>query len=281
MKGDAKVTINSQMEELLVEVKEGIAILTLNRPDKLNALTPSLFIRLSQICSELSEDESIKVAVITGAGRGFCVGADVGSSYFDDVLSDKPPREILKDWPYEKLVSPVGYEVLGIWNCIKPTIASVNGIAVGGGLGIAAACDIRIASENARFGFRFSALGIVPDAGSTYTIPRLIGFDKAFELYCTDSIIDAQEALRIGLVTKVVPHEELTEATMKLAEKIADGPSLAQILTKRGMREGVHNSFLGQLEYESYALSRVRSTQDYRNAVLAFLEKRKAEFTGR
>ena len=197
------------------------------------------------------------------------------------MLEDKPPHEILKQWSYERLVKPVGYEILDILSCIKPIIAAVNGITTAAGMSIAAACDIRIASENARFGSRFQAVGLVPDACGTYLIPRLIGFDKAFEMYCSDSIIDAHEALRIGLVTKVVPHNELMEVTMNLADKIAKGPSLAHILTKRGMREGLHNTFRTQLDYESYAQNYVRTTQDFRNGVLAFREKRKPKFTGR
>lgn len=237
------------------------------------------------MCREISEDESIKVVIVTGAGSAFCAGADIagagGHPAINDYVGDEPIREVLKGWSYERLVKPVGYEIFDIWNCIKPTIAMVNGVTAGAGMSIAAACDIRITSDNARFGLRFHAVGLIPDACGTYLIPRLIGYDKAFELYCSDSVIDAQEALRIGLVTKVVPDNQLVETTMNLAEKIAKGPSLAQILTKRGMREGLHNTFRTQLDYESYAQNYVRTTSDFKNAVLAFRDKQKPKFTGR
>jgi 2-(1,2-epoxy-1,2-dihydrophenyl)acetyl-CoA isomerase len=277
------MSLKSPTEELIVEVENGIAVITFNRPDKLNAITPTFFDGLAQVCREASADESIKCLVITGKGSGFCAGADItgGNPGIDDALSERPLSESMKEWTYNKFVGPVGYQILDIWNCIKPMICAINGVAVAAGLSIAGACDIRIASDRARFGMRFQLVGLVPDACATYFLPRLIGYDKAFELYVTDDLIGADEALKLGLVTRVVPHDKLMDAAMRLANTIVEGPSLAQILTKRGMREGLMNNIRTQIDYESYAQNFVRTTDDFKNAIKSFREKKKPKFKGR
>lgn len=272
------MAINNQMNTLVVDVKEGVVTITLNQPDKLNALTGQMGEALGKIYHEASNNDDIKVVVLTGAGRGFCSGWDISSSgepVMPKVLSGKQIEISHKAW-----TRPITREVLHIYHCTKPTIAAVNGIAGGVGVSFIAACDIRIASKAARFGLFFSNVGLVPDGGATYLLPRLIGLDKAFELYCTNRIINSNEALQMGLVTKLVSPDELTKVTMDLALKIAKGPSIALELTKYGMHQGLQNTIETQLNFETHAQNLCELTEDFKEAMQAFQERRPPQFKG-
>ena len=263
------MAIRSQTNEVLVEVNEGIVTVTLNRPDKLNAMTQAMQDTIDMICHSVSDDDKAKVLIITGSGRGFCVGFDVTAPMGKHEASRKVRCK------------PIGWQILSLYNCTKPTIAAINGITGGMANAIIAACDIRIASDAARFGAFWSGVGLIPDSASTYLLPRLIGLDRALEFFYTNDIIDANDALRIGLVTKVVPHDELMKASIDLALKIAKGPSVALELGKQVMRDGLQNTIETQLNYETHAQECCQKTGDFKEAIKAFQEKRPVQFKGK
>ena len=265
----------TQFENMILEKEEGVAILTLSRPDKLNAMTTKMWRDLPRIINNVREDDEIKVLILTGVGRAFCVGSDVGDRLANRI-EGKKIETTRKD-----LLEPVGYWAYLIRSLDKITIAAINGMAVGAGLSLALLCDIRIASEKARFGAVWVKMGLIADLGATYTLPRTVGTSKALELMTSGEIIDAREAERIGLVTKVSSHNELMKVAKDLATKLAKGPSIAIELMKRGVYKGMHNDMLTQLDFESYAQNLCRQTEDHMDAVRAFLEKREPRFRGR
>lgn len=260
-------------EDILLEEKEGIITLTLNRPDRLNSCTTRMYRELSNIMNQIKRNDEIKVVILTGAGRGFCAGSDVSDRLAGRVV--KPGEENR----YETL-QPVGAVALDIAGLDKPIIGAINGVAVGAGLSLALLCDIRFASESARFGAVWINMGLIPDVGATYYLPRIVGAEKALDLMLSGKIIDAEEALEIGLVSKVVPPDRLMAVAKELATKIATGPSVAIELTKRGLKRSFDNDLNPQLDYESYAQNLCRKTEDHKEAIQAFLEKRKPQFKG-
>ena len=263
-----------EFEGLELEKSEGIAVLTLNRPAKLNAITVEMgAVGLSKLLREIQEDDDIRVLVITGAGRGFCAGADVSTLASLTQLASKLKRQ-------EKLQA-VGAFALQLYDLDKPVIAAINGVAAGAGVSIALLSDIRIASENARFGMVFVDRGLIPDCGATFLMPRLLGTGKSFELMYTGDIIDAKEAKRIGLVDKVVPHDRLMDETMSLAKRLAKAPPLTLAQIRRAVHSGLLNNLEQQLYFESYAQNFLFGTEDFREGVSSFLEKREPQFKGR
>ena len=261
-------------EEILFEKRDGVATVTLNRPDRLNAFTTSMYQRLAEILDEIKKDDGLAVMVITGAGKGFCAGSDV---------SDRLARRIEKGSEESRFESlkQIGAVALDLEDFDKPIIAAVNGVAVGAGLSVALASDIRIASEKARFGAVWVRVGLIPDLGATYFLPQLVGIDKAMEMTLTGDLVDAEEALEIGLVTRVLKHDELMLRAAELAARIAEGPAIAIELTRRGLRRSLNNDLKSQLDYESYAQTICRYSTDHKEGVQAFIEKRKPEFRGR
>ena len=262
-------------QELIYSFKDGVATLTFNRPEKMNACTTAMYNGICQVADDVAANDDIKVLVITGAGRGFCAGSDVGSR-----LETRAKGERLEKSRRE-MVQPIGYFGSALYNLGKPTIAAVNGVAAGVGLSFALVCDIRIASDKARFGAVWVRMGLVPDGGGTYLLPRIVGLDKALELAVTGDIIDAREAERIGLVTKVVPHDDLMKVTEELASRIAKGPSVAVELMKRCMYRAVSGDYDAQLDFESYAQNLCVQTEDFKEATTAFREKREPRFQGK
>ncbi len=258
--------------DMILEKEDGIAILTLNRPEKLNAISMEMREGLVKVAEDVSRDDGIKVLIVTGAGRGFCSGADVSGQAARIAGELEMPR-----W---YVLEPTGAWLMPLRNLSKPTIAAVNGIAAGIGWTLALVCDMIIASEQARFGAIWVKRALIPDGGITYLLPRVMGTAKALELMLTGEIIDAREAERWGLVNRVVPHEELMKAARELATKIAKGPPIAIELTKRAVLRGLENDFERQLDFESYAQNICRGTEDHKEGVRAFLEKREPAFRG-
>ena len=262
-------------DELIYTAKEGVATLTLNRPEKLNACTTEMYKGITLVADEVRDNDELKVLVITGAGRGFCAGSDAQKRLAARAAGEK------METSRKEMVQPVGNFGVALQNLGKPTIAAVNGVCVGAGLSFALLCDIRIVSDKSRFGAVWVNRGLIPDVGGTFLLPRTIGLDKALELAFTGEIIDAKEAERINLVTKVVPHDDLMNVTYNLASRIANGPSVAIELMKRGIYRAMGGDYVAQLDFEGYAQQLCFQTEDFKEALSAFMEKRKAVFKGK
>ena len=271
--------MKSVSHEVIFTLEGGIGILTLNRPDKRNALTTEMYKSLRDVLQEVNGDDKVKVLVVTGAGPSFCAGSDIETRLLPRASNDqyvpieKTRAELLE--PVMLYVAPAFYDLN------KPSIAAINGVAAGAGLSIALLCDFRIASEKAKFIASWLNVGLTPDVGATFSLPRTIGVDKALRLFLTREAIDAREAERVNLVTEVVPHESLMKVTLDFAAKIAAGPSLAIELTKRAVYRGVVSDLLSQLYFENYAQNICFMSEDFREGVRAFLEKRPSRFKGK
>jgi 2-(1,2-epoxy-1,2-dihydrophenyl)acetyl-CoA isomerase len=260
-------------KELILEKEGHVAILTLNRPDKMNAISLDMRADLPLALQEVQEDDDLRVLIITGAGRGFCSGADVA------VQAARAAGQ-QTETSRKTILQLTGALILGFEKINKPTIAAVNGIAAGVGLTLTLACDIRLASTNARFSAIWVKRGLIADGGATLLLPLIVGMEKALELTFTGDIIDAQEADRIRLVSKVVPPEELMTRAKELAQKISANPPISLELVKRVMWERIRNQLREYLLFESYAQGVCRSTQDQKEAMKAFMEKREPVFRG-
>lgn len=258
--------------ELLYEVKDRIATLTLNRPDKLNAFTRAMIERWTWALGEAQRDPEVNVVIVTGTGRAFCAGGDVGR------MGEGTPTPLEhKNHLWENIHQiPKTLEAMD-----KPVIAMVNGLAVGAGMGMTLMCDLRIASEAAKFSTGYVNVGLVPGDGDAFFLPRLVGIAKALELLWTGDFVDAREAERLGIVNKVVPAGDLKQFTYELARRIADGPQIAIRLTKRLAYQSLRLDLRTHLDLASSHMAVVRDTEDHREGVRAFKEKRRAKFTGR
>jgi enoyl-CoA hydratase/carnithine racemase len=256
-----------EYEDLLLEKDDsGIATLTLNVPNKLNALTLKMGMSLPLAVDEVARDDNIRVLIITGAGRGFCSGADVSLLH--------PLTKVPEQSRFNRL-QVTGWPVADIFpKLLKPTIAAINGPCVGAGLSLALSCDIRIASETARFGVAQVARALAPDFGLTFYLPLAVGMSSALELMYTAELIDAAEALRIGLVSRVVPPDDLMETTRELANKIIRQAPLSIELTKKMAWHGFFDRLARQLELETDSIRICRQSEDHRDSVKAFLEKK-------
>jgi enoyl-CoA hydratase len=255
---------------LIYEKKDNIGVLTVNRPDKLNALSNELTEELQHLLDEIEKDVDLRVVVITGAGdKAFVAGADINELVERDALKGRD-------------VSRFRQALFArIENLPVPVIAAVNGYALGGGLELALACNIRIASEKAQFGAPEVKLGIIPGDGGTQRLPRLVGLGRAMELVLTGDFIDAQEAHRIGLVNRVVSPDELMESVMTLAKKIASRPPLAVKYAKEAVNRSQEGDTASGYALESYLHALACTTEDKKEGVAAFLEKRKGKFKGK
>jgi len=255
---------------LLYEKKDTIGILTISRPEKMNALSNQLTSELKTVLDEIEQDDKLRVLIITGAGdKAFVAGADIQELRARDA---KIGRKVSKE--RQDLFSRIE-------NLAVPVIAAVNGYALGGGLELALACSIRICSERAQFGAPEVKLGIIPGDGGTQRLPRLVGLGRAMEMILSGDFIDAPEAFRIGLANKVVPHKELMEKTLELAGKIASRPPLAVQFAKEAVNHSVGSGGDSGYTLESYLHALSCTTEDKKEGVSAFLEKRKGQFKGK
>jgi len=259
-------------DTVIWEREDGVAIVTLNRPEKFNALNPQAFADLAETLEAVEGDEGVKAIVMTGAGKGFCAGGDIEGH---PVFTTDDPRV------RERSIKDAQRITLLLQRMPKPVIAAVNGVATGAGLDLAMACDIRIASEEARFAEIFVRAAAMPDMGGTYLLPRLVGLGKALEMALTGDLIDAREALRIGLVNRVVPVSELMSAAKALARRLAQGPTQAQKLIKWAIHRALGQSLEEALDNEAQGQKLLLATEDVKEAARAFAEKRKPVFKGR
>ena len=256
------------LKDILLEYSDGIASITINRPQRLNALGATTTIELCQACEEAINNQDIRVLIITGAGDAFCAGGDYKDTFEEGFTkSAQQWRERIRNGPNRLVTLLMGSE--------KPVIAAINGVAIGGGTTIALASDIRISSDRAKFGLAFSKIGLTPEFGCTYLLPRVVGLGKAIELAFTAEIIDAHEALRIGLVNRVVPHAELLSATRQLAMSLAEKPASSLGVMKSMFYRSMSMDLQSTLEMEAMALSAAFKTEEHQFAVNAFLQKRK------
>ena len=258
-----------EYETILYEKKDMVAIITLNRPDKLNAINLQMNRDLVDVLETAKEDDGVRSIVITGAGRAFCAGADVGEFANGDFQRGNKKGK-------SRLIHPYN-----LFRLNKPIIAAVNGVAVGFGMNLTISCDIVFASETASFGEFFIRMGIIPDMNGSLLLPMLVGVHKAEELIFSGKRIYAEEALRIGLVNQVFPQEELIPKTMEFAQNLAEQAPLALALSKQAIHKGYEKIFDEMLAIEEEYNAKCYASEDHREAARAFVEKRKPVFKGK
>ena len=255
----------------LYEQRDGIATITLNRPERLNAITFEVYHELTDFLAKLRDEKGVRVVIITGAGRAFCSGGDVR-----DIIGELQGRDSEGLLEFTRLTCDL---IRNMRALPKPIIASLNGTTAGAGACNALASDIRIAAEEAKIAFIFVKVGLAgTDMGATYLLPRVVGLSKATELLMSGDFVAASEAERIGLYNRVVPRDQLERVTREFAEKLASGPSLGIAKTKEMLNRELHMSFESALEAEAAAQALCMQTPDFKEAHAAFIEKRPAKF---
>lgn len=260
-------------EQIDITEDSGITTITLNRPEKLNALAGHMRRDLAEALEAAGSERSVHVVVITGAGRAFCAGGDVAA--MADLIERGEAEE------FSRLLGSARRVITAIRQMTKPVVASVNGPAFGAGCNLALACDLRIASTNATFSQSFAKVGLHPDWGGTYFLPRLVTPNKACEMFFLGDTMGADEALRLGVVNRVVESADLEMETRKLAERLRDAPAIALAAAKQAVYMSQAAELEEMLRYETEAQMRCFASQDGREGVRAFLEKRPPKFAGR
>lgn len=258
-------------QDIVVVKQDYIAEVTLNRPKVKNALSMNMREQIGIIFEGFKQDDDVRVAIITGSGDAFCAGG--GIQEISNIKSSYEMRDFVHNNPLKAIRAITTLE--------KPVIAMVRGAAVGAGCSLALACDLIIASDNARFGLVFSRIGLGPDWGSSYFVPRLIGPAKAKELFFTGKLIDAHEAERIGLINQVVPDAQLESTVHTLAQQLADGPTKAIGMAKLLVSQGMEKDLLSVMDYESFAAGLLSQTEDHKEGLAAFMEKRSPKYKGK
>jgi 2-(1,2-epoxy-1,2-dihydrophenyl)acetyl-CoA isomerase len=277
--------MSTEHRDLIAERQDGVLYLTMNRPDKLNALSDQMIAALLEELNRAAHDREVGAVVLTGAGRGFCAGGDIGrmrdrnegggTQAQSSSAGEQGIQTRISQLRRSEEVSLLLHEMP------KVTIGAINGPAAGAGLSIALACDLRIASDNARFGTAFARVGFSGDFGGTYLLTQLVGPAKARELYFTAEVIGAEEALKLGMVNRVVPAASLTEEVHAFAKRLAAGPVVAYSYMKAHLNLALKSDLRAILDRESYGQTLTGLTEDHKEAVKAFLEKREAKFKGR
>ena len=257
---------------ILYEIKDNIAIITLNRPEAKNAFSREMIDLWESALKKAQKDDAVRAVIITGKGDTFCSGGDIR-----EMAEGK-----LRSWDMKRFLwEGVHHILLTVEEMDKPVIAAINGAAMGAGMDMALMCDIRVCSARARLAESYINIGLVPGDGGAYFLPRLVGVSKAMELFLTGDPITPEDALALGIINRVVPHELLMEETFKLAEKIAKKPPMAVRMMKRAVFQAQGVSLRSHLDYISSQLALLTETEDHIEAAKAFLEKRSPEFKGR
>jgi 2-(1,2-epoxy-1,2-dihydrophenyl)acetyl-CoA isomerase len=261
-------------QELILDISDEVATVTLNRPEKLNALNRGLQGEMLDVCKELKQNDGVRAIVWTGAGRGFCSGADL--------TGPRPAEEEEPSW--QQLLDEdgwVGRQAKAVYLIDKPTIAAVNGVAAGAGMSLALACDIRIGSDQARFKTVFIERALAPDAGMSYFLPRIVGQGNALDMILTSRPVGAEEALRMGLLQRMVAHDDLVPSAQEIARQIAAFPPLAAMMSKRSLQRSLDHDFEQQLRYEIRAIDVARRAKsDAAESIASFRERRTPKYTG-
>ena len=262
-----------EFQNLLLEKKECIATIILNRPGSLNALNIPLAEELLDALESCGHDNCTRVVILKGAGKAFCAGGDIKG--MKDSLSEDPSLFL------KKLTRLAHGVILAIRNLQKPVIAEVQGMASGAGFSLTLASDFVVTSKDAQFNMAYTNIGLSPDLGSSFILPRLIGLQRANELFFTGRMIDAEEGLRLGFINRVVPGDKLDEATMELATQLAQRPPLALETTKALVNQSLFRGLEAQLEAERTKISESGATEDFKEGLNAFFEKRRPSFRGK
>lgn len=256
------------MSSILFEVKNHVAIITLNRPDKLNSFNREMALSMQKALDDCNSKD-VRAVYITGAGKGFCAGQDLA----EVVADDAPGFDQILSEHYNPIV-------IRLRNLARPVVAAVNGVAAGAGANLALCCDIVVASESASFIQAFSKIGLVPDTAGTYFLPRLVGLQNATALMMLGEKVTAKEAEKMGMIYKAFPDGEFNNASLQLAERLAQMPTKALAFIKHMVTESVDHTLEEQLEMEDQFQQKAAATKDYSEGVLAFMEKRSPKFTG-
>lgn len=258
------------MSSILFTVQDNVGHITLNRPDKLNSFNREMALALQQALDECASQETIRCVYITGAGKGFSAGQDLA----EIVDANGPSMQQILSEHYNPIIDRIR-------QLHKPVIAAVNGVTAGAGANIALSCDIVVAAQSASFIQAFSKIGLIPDSGGTYFLPRLIGWQKASALAMLGDKVNATEAERIGMIYKVIPDDGFASATLQLATQVAQMPTQGLALTKQALNHSFSNNYQQQLALEDQLQQEAALTADYREGVQAFLQKRPPAFTGK
>ena len=269
-------------EAILYEKRGHTALITLNRPERLNAIGGPIRTEVHAAIEEAREDDDIRAVILTGTGRGFCSGADLAGAPRPAADGEAPAnRPVVKQAERIDEMHWVGRWAMAFASLDKPLIGAINGVAAGAGMSMALACDMRVGSENARFKTVFIERNLSPDSGMSYFLPRIVGYSRAIDLILTSRNVEAEEAYRIGLLDRLVKHENLVEEAVKVAELMSQHPPLAMRVSKRVVQRNQDASLEEALKYEAVSLDFARkATNDGRESRMAFVEKRKGAFTG-
>jgi 2-(1,2-epoxy-1,2-dihydrophenyl)acetyl-CoA isomerase len=261
-----------QEPRIVVTVENGVAHVRLNDPASMNALSAPMAEELDETITELSADDSIRCLVLTGTGRGFCAGGDV-QSFYDH---RDAPEEVM-----QAVLDGLHGAVARLLDAPFPTIAAINGVVAGAGMGVAMATDLAVAVDTAVFTMAYTGIGVSPDGSSTYFLPRLVGTRRAMEMILTNSRVSAEEAVRLGLINNAVPEDEFHDVVDRLAHTLAAGPTLAYVRARNLVASSFASTPARQMEAEARGIMAAASTRDFYEGVSAFIEKRKPTFEGR